>query len=70
MTEPDASNRYDSVLDLGGCRIDGATNLMVRMIQQSRGGEPCFATDKRYDCAEGCEWRRDCRKLVAAWLRY
>jgi len=42
---------------------------LIRAIQQQRGEQPCFATDKRDDCAEICEWRRDCRKLMAVWLR-
>lgn len=40
----------------------------VRAIQRQRGGEPCFSTDKRYSCAERCEWRRDCLKPRAVWL--
>lgn len=42
---------------------------LIRKIQALRGDEPCFATDKNYDCAEICQWRRDCRTLKAAWLR-
>lgn len=41
----------------------------VRQIQLFREEEPCFATEKRHDCVEICEWRKDCRKLMAAWLR-
>lgn len=43
---------------------------LVRAIQKVRGEEPCFLTDKRYACKnEECEWRENCRKLVAVWLR-
>lgn len=41
----------------------------VRAIQRQRGEEACFSTDKRYSCAEQCEWRKDCIKLRAIWLR-
>ena len=41
----------------------------IRAIQRQRGEEPCFSTDKRYNCAEQCEWRKDCLKLRAVWLR-
>lgn len=42
---------------------------VIRMIQKERGDEPCFSTDKRYSCKEQCEWRNDCLKLRAVWLR-
>jgi hypothetical protein len=42
---------------------------LVRNIQIQRGSEPCFSTEKRYNCAEDCEWSRSCRKLRAVWLR-
>ena len=42
---------------------------VIRSIQRQRGEEPCFSTDKRYGCAEQCEWRNDCLKLRAVWLR-
>ena len=41
----------------------------VRAIQMQRGEEPCFSSDKRYNCEEQCEWRKDCIKLRAVWLR-
>ena len=41
----------------------------IRAIQRQRGEEPCFSTDKRYNCAEQCAWRKDCLKLRAVWLR-
>lgn len=42
---------------------------VIREIQIQRGEEPCYSTDKRYDCEQQCEWRRDCVKLRAVWLR-
>ena len=42
---------------------------LIRSIQRLYNEEQCFGTDKRHDCAELCEWRRDCRKLKAVWLR-
>lgn len=47
----------------------GSQTELIRAIQTLRDDEPCFSTDKRYDCAEICEWRQDCRKLRAVWLR-
>ena len=41
----------------------------IRKIQMLHNDEPCFATDKRFDCAEMCEWRRYCRKPKAVWMR-
>lgn len=41
----------------------------VRAIQTQRGEEPCYSTDKRYNCTDPCEWRKDCTKLRAVWLR-
>lgn len=43
--------------------------VLIRKIQTLRGSEACFATEKSHECAEICQWRRDCRKLKAAWLR-
>lgn len=40
----------------------------IRATQRKRGEEPCFSTDKRYGCAERCEWRKDCLKPRAVWL--
>jgi hypothetical protein len=29
----------------------------------------CFRTDKRYFCTKRCRWAKECRKLIAEWLR-
>ena len=42
----------------------------VRAIQVQQGGDPCFMTSERLLCKNlECDWRRDCRKLVAVWKR-
>lgn len=43
--------------------------LTIRAEQASRNEEPCFRTKDSHDCAQMCEWRRDCRKLKAVWRR-
>jgi hypothetical protein len=42
---------------------------IIREMQMAHNEDPCFGTDKRHDCAEMCEWRRECREPIAAWLR-
>lgn len=42
---------------------------LIRRVQVLRGGEPCFSTEKRYNCTDDCEWSQNCRKLRAVWLR-
>jgi len=56
-------------LGFNECAHGASQTQLIRAIQVKRCEEPCFATDKRHDCAQLCEWRRDCRKLMAAWLR-
>lgn len=51
------------------CAHGASQTQLIRETQIERGDEPCFATEMRHDCAQLCEWRRDCRKLMAAWLR-
>lgn len=70
MTSSNQSQILSKLLERN--RDDKRTSkiMMIRSIQKCQGAEPCFATDKRHDCAEICEWRRDCRQLVAAWLRH
>jgi hypothetical protein len=43
--------------------------MLIRAIQKHRGEEACFLTDKRYSCDADCEWKNDCQKLRAVWLR-
>ncbi|MFN3918861.1 MAG: hypothetical protein ACK4JF_01055 [Methylohalobius sp.] len=30
---------------------------------------PCFRTDERYFCTKRCQWAKECKKLIAEWLR-
>lgn len=42
----------------------------IRADQINRGLTPCFRTAERLTCKEsGCEWRKNCLKLVASWKR-
>lgn len=53
------------------CATQSTQTQLIRKIQQHYGDEPCFATDKRNDCAEVCEWQRNCRPYkndIAQWL--
>ena len=44
--------------------------ILIRAIQQQEGGAACFMSDDRYRCTRmDCEWRAECKKLVAAWMR-
>ncbi len=48
----------------------GSETALVRAIQKAHGDEPCFMTDKRLLCNNlACDWRKECRRLVAAWKR-
>ena len=58
-----------SNLGIKSSAIPASKTGLIRAIQVLRNDEPCFSTDKRYDCTEICEWRQDCRKLRAVWLR-
>lgn len=43
---------------------------LVRAIQCRLGQQPCFATEARWRCANGhCDYREDCCKPIAEWLR-
>lgn len=54
-----------------GLDIDPATNhaALVRDIQRAEGKQPCFGTERRLGCRQECEWARECRGLIAEWLR-
>jgi hypothetical protein len=54
---------------LNGGNFDKPKARVSSEISKARDESPCFGTDKRHDCAEMCNWRRECRKSVAAWLR-
>ncbi len=43
---------------------------LIHEIQIFCRHRPCFQTETKDFCAEqDCEWRRDCRKLIAIWHR-
>ena len=41
----------------------------IRDSQKHLGHEPCFRSAKRHTCAIECQWRYQCRRIVAEWLR-
>lgn len=44
--------------------------IQIRSFQAEQGGEACFLSNKRFFCDNlGCEWRKECCRLVAAWKR-
>ncbi len=48
----------------------GSEVALVRAIQTARGEHACFRSEHRLTCTnERCEWRRECRRLVAEWMR-
>ena len=49
--------------------FDKSRTQVIRDTQMAREEDPCFGTDMNHDCAVMCEWRRECRRPVAAWLR-
>lgn len=65
------NRRQEQVIRMGfdWCSSSSPHPSAIRAMQRQRGEEPCFSTDKRYSCAEPCEWRKDCLKLRAVWLR-
>jgi len=42
---------------------------LIRKIQEAKGDEPCFLSDKRFSCREKCRFGSDCKQLTAAWMR-
>jgi hypothetical protein len=56
--------------------VKGAENLtleieLVQAIQQVAYQNPCFRSEHFTGCHEGdgCQWRAECRKLIAEWCR-
>lgn len=53
-----------------GAGLTGSQVALVHALQTARGEETCFRTEKRWSCTEpDCEWRRECRRLMAEWMR-
>lgn len=43
---------------------------LIRTIQRAAHYAPCFRTERSIFCTEeNCNWRTDCKKLVAEWYR-
>jgi hypothetical protein len=43
---------------------------LIRAVQNITQHRPCFRSEIRMLCGGvGCEWRAECRKLIAAWCR-
>lgn len=55
-------------LGLQGTMVCSPQTQYVRSIQMSRNEETCFATDKHYLCGKDCEWREECRAMLAVWM--
>jgi hypothetical protein len=50
--------------------LAGPEVALVRAAQSARGMDTCFKTAKRLTCRDyNCEWRGECCRLMAAWLR-
>ncbi|MHB9119508.1 MAG: hypothetical protein ACYC2R_14745 [Burkholderiales bacterium] len=54
---------------INGYVLSGPGKVLAEEVRTTRWDVQCFGTERRYDCAELCEWRRECRGMVAAWLR-
>lgn len=55
-------------LGLQGQMVCSPQTRLIRSIQLNRNEELCFATDKHYRCGKDCEWREDCRAMLAVWM--
>ena len=43
---------------------------LIQAIQNISQHRPCFRSETRMRCGgDGCEWRAECRKLIAVWYR-
>jgi hypothetical protein len=43
---------------------------LIRAVQNITQHRPCFQSEIRMLCGGvGCEWRAECRKLIAVWCR-
>lgn len=54
-------------LGLQGQMVCSPQTQLIRSIQRNRNEELCFATDKHYCCGKDCEWREECRDMLAVW---
>jgi hypothetical protein len=42
---------------------------LVNNVLRAQGHEPCFRSERRYQCVEDCKWAVECKKLLAEWRR-
>lgn len=50
--------------------VMGSEVTLIRAVQSARDEEPCFMSEKRLLCTvDRCQWRSECRRLVAVWKR-
>ena len=50
--------------------MDAPAPRLIRAIQRRRGQAACFGNDERFTCTDyACEWRAECLKPIAEWLR-
>jgi hypothetical protein len=42
---------------------------LIRAIQKAQGQAPCFLSDNRHECVTACEWKSQCKRPIAEWLR-
>ncbi|TAN52615.1 MAG: hypothetical protein EPN21_03520 [Methylococcaceae bacterium] len=48
----------------------GFSRTTIRALQAAQGMTPCYQTDLRIYCRKvECQWRGNCRRLVAEWRR-
>ena len=65
----EATNSESTMDTLGMGFSKWSKTALIQDLQISQGHERCFRTQKSTQCAEECQWRRDCCRLVAEWLR-
>jgi hypothetical protein len=56
-------------IGLAGNLLDLPKKSLIRAMQKAQGREPCFLSDSRYECAGTCEWKSQCKRLIAEWRR-
>lgn len=42
---------------------------LIRAIQRACKHPACFRTGRRFECKEKtCQWEKECKRLLAAWM--
>ncbi|MBS4097618.1 MAG: hypothetical protein KGZ83_12370 [Sulfuricella sp.] len=71
MTGPSVTRlqQVSETLGFRGCRDSVSPSSLIRDIQERRGQEPCFASEKSFACAAvDCEWGGDCQEMMSVWI--